>query len=163
MNNPSVESELIICKNELDQIHSLIASLGLTSAIPAYLSRYAVIRGCGAIEIAFKSLVADRVSRRGNVQVKRFLRKRIREGSANPSFDNMCKFLVDFDEQWNSEFKNLVRMNPNKPELLASLESLVAARNDFAHGGSPSVSITDVLRYFDDARRVLEMLDLVIG
>jgi hypothetical protein len=78
MNNSSVECELINCKNELDQIHSLITGLGLTSTITPYLSKYAVIKGCGAIETAFKSLIADRVSRRGNTQVKRFLRKRIR-------------------------------------------------------------------------------------
>lgn len=163
MNNSSVESELINCKNELDQIHSQIIDLGLTSSITPYLSKYAIIRGCGAIEAAFKSLIADRVSRRVNIQVKKFLRKRVREGSANPSFCNICNFLVDFDEQWKAEFKTQIAMDPNGPALRTSLQSLVDARNDFAHGGSPTVSITDILRYFEDARRVVEILDIVIN
>jgi hypothetical protein len=163
MNNSSVENELSGCKNELDQIDALIASLGLTSSISPYLSKYAIIRSCGSIETAFKTLIADRVSRRGNSQVKRFLRRRIRDGSANPSFDNICKFLLDFDEQWKRDFKAIIDSHPSKSALLTSLQSLVDARNDFAHGGNPTVSITDILRYFGDARLILEKLDSVIG
>ena len=91
------------------------------------------------------------------------MRKRVREGSANPSFSNICKFLVDFDEQWKAEFKTQIAMDPNGPALLTSLQSLVDARNDFAHGGSPTASIADILRYFEDARRVVEILDIVIN
>ena len=97
------------------------------------------------------------------VAIKKFLRKRVREGSANPSFCNICNFLVDFDEQWKAEFKTQIAMDPNGPALRTSLQSLVDARNDFAHGGSPTVSITDILRYFEDARRVVEILDIVIN
>jgi hypothetical protein len=163
MNNTSVESELDSCKSELDQINSLIGSLGLTSAITPFLSKYAVIRSCGSIETSFKSMIADNVSRRGKKQVKRFLQRRIREGSANPSFDNMCKFLFDFDEQWKNDFKAQINLDPNKSSLLTSLQSLVDARNDFAHGGNPAVTITDILRYFQDARLILEKLDQIIG
>jgi hypothetical protein len=163
MNNSSVENELVSCKDELDQIETLISELGLTSVISPYLAKYAIIRSCGSIETAFKTLIADRVSRRGNNQVKRFLRRRIREGSANPSFENICKFLLDFDETWKNDFKANVNSDPNKSSLLLSLQSLVDARNDFAHGGNPTVSITDILRYFDDARRILEKLDLIVG
>jgi hypothetical protein len=163
MNNASVEDELANCKSELDHIAALINGLGLTSTISPYLSKYAVIRSCGSVETAFKSLIADFVSRRGKKQVKRFLHRKIRSGSANPSFANMCKFLLDFDEQWKKDFKEQLDLDPNKTSLLTSLQSLVDARNDFAHGGSPSVTITDVLRYFEDARRILEKLDNIIG
>ena len=52
---------------------------------------------------------------------------------------------------------------PNKANLLTSLQSLVDARNDFAHGGNPNATISDVLTYFTHARRIMEIMDDVIG
>jgi hypothetical protein len=39
----------------------------------------------------------------------------------------------------------------------------VDARNDFAHGGSPSVTIADIISYFSDFQEVLVILDSIIS
>ena len=45
---------------------------------------------------------------------------------------------------------------------MTSLQSLVDARNDFAHGGHPSTSISDLITYFTDSKEVIEVLDQIV-
>lgn len=163
MNNLEVNEELDRCWAELNHVKTLIDGLGIASAIVPYLTKYTIIRACGAIELSFKTIIADRSSRRSKKQIKRFVSRRIREGSANPSYDNICNFLHDFDKDWNTNFKSQIKLQQDNANLLDSLQSLVDARNDFAHGGNPGASISDILTYFTNARRVIEIMDNVIG
>lgn len=163
MNNSDVLQQLDQCQTELNNIQGIIIGLGLTSNIVPYLNKYSVIKACGTIEMAFKTLIADYCEFRSKRQVKRFISKRIREGSANPSFDMICKFLGEFDEAWKNDFKDKLNLDPNKQGLKDTLQSLVDARNDFAHGGNPGTSISDVITYFTNSRRIIEIMDDVIG
>ena len=141
----------------------IIDGLGVTNRIVPYLTKYSVIRACGSIEVSFKAVIADFCTHDSKEQVKYFLDKRVRNSSANPSYERICNALADFDVSWNKAFKASVRGDPNRAQLLDSLQSLVDARNEFAHGGNPSASIGDVLTYFAHARQIVEKLDTVIG
>ena len=162
MNNVDVRLALDACRDEIDRIDDLINTLGKTSSAVPFLSRYAVIRACGSIEQAFKGSIADFCVKRGKKQIKRFINKKVRESSTNPSFDKICGMLNDFDESWNKTFKASLKGTLGHEKLKSSLQSLVDARNEFAHGGSPSVTIGDVKVYFSDARVIIEALDAVV-
>jgi hypothetical protein len=84
MNNPDVDQVLSACDAELNHVQTIIISLGATSAVVPYLTKYAVVRACGSIETSFKAVIADYCSHRSKSQVKRFINRRIRDGSANP-------------------------------------------------------------------------------
>lgn len=163
MNNADVDLQLTQCRSELVHVETTIATVGIMSPMVPYLTKYAVIRACGSIEVSFKALVADFCSKRSKAQVKRFIHLRIRKGSANPSQQNIMNTLHAFDESWSKKFKANLKADPDKQRLLVSLQSLVDARNEFAHGGSPTLSISDVLRHFDHARRVVVHVDTVIA
>lgn len=162
MNNADVHQELVACEFELNDVQGIINTLGVTSSAVPYLTKYAVVRACGAIEVSFKAVIADYCSHRSKKQVKRFIDRRIREGSANPTIENMHRFLVDFDAGWKTAFKEALELEPNKAKLMTSLQSLVDARNDFAHGGNPTTSMVDVITYFGHAKRVIEIMDSVV-
>lgn len=162
MNNSDVEMLLSNCRLELDHVQSCITTLGITSPVAPYLTKYAVIKACGIIEVSFKSLIADFCSKRSKRQVKRFINKRIVSGSANPSHDNITNFLDQFDEGWKKTYLTNIKADPDKSHMLSSLSSLVAARNEFAHGGNPTISMSDVIHHFEYARKVVEHIDGVI-
>jgi hypothetical protein len=163
MRNLDVQRELDNCWTELNQVTALVGGLGITSHITPYLTKYSLIRACGSIELSFKTIIADYCAHRSKKQVKRFLTQKVRDASANPSYDNMCKFLHDFDSDWKKIFKNRIKSRPDKSQLLLSLQSLVDARNDFAHGGNPTASIGDVVTYFGHARQLIEIMDDIVG
>ena len=162
MNNTAVQTELANCAQELAHIQGLVAAQSITSQLVPYLTKYAVVRACGAIEIAFKGVIADFCSYRGKAQVKHFINRRVRDGSANPSMHMIHKFLGDFDPNWTPAFKALLQQEANRQQLQTSLQSLVDARNDFAHGGNPTVTIHDVVIYYQHSVRIIELLDTVV-
>lgn len=163
MNNVAVRDLLDECAREITAIDGLVADLGIGSNVVPYLSKYGLIKACGAIEQAFKSIVADKCSYGAKQQIKNYLNGTVRNSSSNPSFDNICKLLKCFDATWKDNFKTAVNNHQRSANLKTSLQSLVDARNEFAHGGNPRVSISDVVQYFADARELIECLDGVVG
>src|SRR6185436_4080195 len=104
MNNIEVQRLLDDCTAELTQVELLINTLGATTRIAPYLTMYSLIRACGTIEQAFKSIVADCCSRRGKKQIKLFIEHQVRDSSMNPSYSNICGLLKKFDEDWCKDF-----------------------------------------------------------
>lgn len=163
MNNKSVEQTLVDCHDELERLEDAMSLFGATSPIGIYLSRYAIIKACGTIEQALKSLVADNAENKQTQQIKNFLRKKVRESSMNPNDDNIRKLLGSFDDTWLAQFNSQIKALPDKAKVMDSLKSLVSARNDFAHGGNPSASIVNVGVYFSDSKKIMEIIDGIIG
>lgn len=163
MNNQDVEKILGDCQSDLNRVSSIIDSLGFGSNIVPYLTQYGVIRACGTIETAFKSIIADHLSKRSKTQVKNFLTRKIRENSMNPTYSNICSTLGDFDDEWKKIFKVEINNHNNKEVILTSIKSLVDARNDFAHGGNPKVTISDTVTYYEHFCEVIEILDVIVS
>jgi|GEM_PF-678992 len=163
MNNVHANSILSVAETEINDAKNIIQSLGQTSSVVPYLNRYCIIRACGALEQSFKTIIADYCNHRSKIQVKKYINKNIRDSSSNPSFENICRILKIFDQQWHSQFKASIRSHPQKDLILLSLESLVEARNDFAHGGSPSTTVSDVIGYFNESKKIIIILDSTIN
>lgn len=163
MNNSDVQLLLTNCDAELNHIDSIIVGFGGTNLIIPYLNKYSVIKSCGTIEISFKTLIADFCSKRSKQQVKNFLNKRLRDNSANPSYKRIQQILAEFDGNWVTNFRIQMQALPNYNRIISSIQSLVDARNDFAHGGNPTITFTDIKNYFYDSKQLIITLDNVIG
>ena len=163
MNNTDFQMILSDCQIDLNAVSLLVNSLGYSNDIVPYLSKYAIIKACGSVEVAFKSIITDFLSNGATIQIRFYLSSKIRKSSRNPSYDNICSLLNEFDTNWNTEFKDRVKADPNYDRLKTSMQSLVDARNEFAHGGSPNVVISDITTYFTDFQTVLKILDNVLS
>jgi hypothetical protein len=159
MKNTVVDQFLNDCEEELNQLEASMTLLGHTSPLGMFLTRYAIIKACGTIERAFKSLVADFAEDKQSQQVKNYLRSRIRESSMNPNENNITQLLKSFDESWAVEFSAKLKILPEQNRKKQSLKSLVEARNSFAHGGNPTTTITQVKVYFCDCRDIMNVID----
>lgn len=160
MNNTVVERMLNDTKEELRTIQAHLESLGIMSEYHPVFCNYAVIRACGTIEVAFKSIIYDVCEVGATLQLKNYLDKNIKESSMNPSFGNICDLLKRFDDDWRRDFKELVRSSDTEG-LKEALNSLVDARNNFAHGMSASLSIESVVEYFCKSFAVMRILDSI--
>lgn len=163
MNNVDVQQILDDGEQDLLRVKAIVDSLGISSNIVPYLNNYAVIKACGTIEVAFKAIIADYCSRRSKKQVKEFLTRKIRDNSMNPSYNNICRTLGDFDKDWSKRFKSDINTHAQKSVILTSIQSLVDARNSFAHGGNPGLSINDTITYYTNSKEIIELLDTIIS
>ncbi len=162
MKNLSVNSSLLDCENELSQLEEAMKLLGHTSLIGMFLTRYAIIKACGTIERALKTLVADHAESKQSQQVKNFLQSKVRESSMNPNENNIGQLLKSFYQAWATGFNEKLKLITDKERKKQSLKSLVEARNVFAHGGNPTTTIGQVKIYFCDCRDIMTLVDQVI-
>lgn len=161
MNNATVRNLLEDCTAELERIKALIVGLQ-GGAVPDYIQRYAVIRATGSIETGFKTIIADKVDEASHVQVKNFIKKKIRDSSCNPKLGMIENMLGEFDLRWQSKFDELLAFE-DKPGLKGALTELVNARNDFAHGGTSTMCIEEIINFFASGVKVLSILDAVVN
>jgi len=162
MNNSEVDSIIDECKLELDNIEKIVNNLKQTSNIIPFLTKYAVIKTCGTIELSFKTLISDFCSNNQNEQIKNYISKTVRESSINPTKDNICSLLLKFDKDWNIAFKEKLNLQKNKEKILFSLKSLNESRNTFAHGGNPTTTFQSVKDYFNDCIEIIFILDNIL-
>lgn len=162
ISNSSVEERLSSCEEEFEKIDFIIKGMGSMSHPIPYLTRYSIVRACGAIEYGFKTIISDINLASQTKQLKQFVDMKFRNSSMNPSYSNICKSLASFDEDWKDSFKVNMDKLKDKHKVLDSLDSLNNARNTFAHGGSPTTSFVNVQEYFQDSVKVLEALELAL-
>ena len=163
MNNSSAREVIEGCNIELEKIHHIIQGIGSTSHPVPYLTKYAIIKACGAIEYCFKTILSDTCSNIQTPQIRNFIDNTFRNSSMNPNRDNISRTLRQFDEEWNNRFKNKVNELEHKDRILDSLKSLNDARNTFAHGGNPSSSFDNVCNYFNDSLKIIEIIDEIVN
>ena len=162
MHNKDVEYSLSSVNSDLAAATNVVTSLGLTSNLTPYINKYSIIKACGAIEVSYKAILTDYLVRRAKSQIKNYIHKSIRDSSSNPSYDNICKTLKSFDENWSVKFKRDIKAVTNHTQMIDSLDSLVDARNSFSHGGDPTTTVQEIQRYFCDSIRIIEVLDNII-
>lgn len=161
MNNQTVLQNLTDCSNELQKIQESINFVGQSHSIVPFLTNYAIIKCCGTIENSFKTIITDFHNTLPQ-QAKNFIEETFYKSSMNPSKDNIHKSLEKFDPSWNTAFKAKLNLETDKARIESSLKSLNDARNEFAHGGRPTVSFQSIFSYFNDAKRIIEILDEVV-
>lgn len=116
-----------------------------------------LLKQVGAVEVIFKKMIYNYLSVGANEKAKGYLEKAIIDSSCNPNTGNMSNMLQNISSEWKTLFDQQVKQSGEKDKL----NSLVQLRNDFAHGDSISVSIDTVIKYFDSAVKILNILDNV--
>lgn len=161
MNNLTALASLDDCSAELVRINHVVVAFGSAHDVVPFLTNYAIIKCCGTIEFCFKLIISD-FHNTLPTQAKSYIESTFTNSSMNPTKENICKSLKQFDITWNDQFKALIAADIDSARLESSLKSLNAARNAFAHGTNPGVSFNSALDYFRDSRKIIEFLDSVI-
>lgn len=161
MHNDEVELSIDNCIQEMQRLKGLIEMIGVMSPVCNFLTKYAAVRCCGALEQGYKSIIADYYEQFSD-QLINFISTHVRESSKNPSLTNICTILNAFDEDKCTAFKNGVKHLEDAARVRESLESINRVRNNVAHGIDTSISFSEIIEHFERALKVLECLDSVL-
>lgn len=158
MNNLNFHNEVDACKKDSQRIQHLISGIGSISPVAGYLTKFALIRVCGTLEICYKTLIAD-FYEAVSPELQRYITIHVREASLNAKYENIKKVLKEFSEEKSNDYKRFINARADKEQILAAMSALNSARNEVAHGGNMSLSIADICNHFEKAVCVLEELD----
>ena len=147
------------CSDELEKIKTRINKDQFDDMVK-FLQRYAIIKACGTIEYVVKNMIADHVDVGSNSELQNYISVKVRESSTNPTTGNISNLLGEFSSTgWKRKFDTEL---VNHLEEKASLNSLVQLRNDFAHGKSPTIGILNIIKYYDHARSIVLLVEMVL-
>lgn len=147
------------CDSELDEIKLILKKIGRFDQQVSYLTRYSIILSASSLELFYKKLITDKCEAGGSSQLRFFLGRKFGKSPINLKYDSLCRSLTDFDKNWNSHFKDNLCKLKSADEWKTSLDSLIDLRNEFAHGGRPTVTFTDIKTYFKHSRRIMNVLE----
>lgn len=162
MFNENAKTLIENCSDELESINTIIERTDKFSNIVPFLTKYALIKACGTLEQSYKTIIVDYCETDVNQRLKNYLENKIRNSSRNPSIENISSSLSEFDKEWNKKFKLKLNRKKDKSKLKTSLKSLNADRNEFAHGGNPTTSFDSIRGYYNDAIKIMDILDSVV-
>ncbi|MBW2663444.1 MAG: hypothetical protein JRD93_16020 [Deltaproteobacteria bacterium] len=89
MNNTTAKEKIEQCLEELEKIKDIIIAIGRTSHPVPFLTKYAIVKSCGTIEICFKAILSDHeLTQHNRVTVKVTFLKTGRENHKGCFFEN---------------------------------------------------------------------------
>lgn len=113
MNNQNFLTNIDECKEDLQRIQNLINGIGSMSPVAGYLTKFALIRVCGTLEICYKTLIAD-FYEAVSPELQRYITIHVREASLNAKYDNIIKVLKEFSEEKSNDYKKNLNAREDK-------------------------------------------------
>lgn len=116
------------------------------------LSRYLCVLISGWFENSLAELLLEFSRRNAAVPVQNYLTFSL-ERLTNVNKERLLQTLGAFDQRWREEFDQYI---VDKRE--AALSTIIALRNDVAHGGGATVSYARVVGYYRSIEEIMDKL-----
>lgn len=139
-----------------DKIQMLTNNSKSDTEIIKYLTNHTVLLISAYIDKYFLFIIEDCIGRRIiPEELKNFILSKIkgRQGLTNLDTKKIKAILNDFNEDWSTLLS--VHINNNNRQSTA-LGNIVDTRNKIAHGDSVNISISEYIRHYKDAKKLLE-------
>lgn len=124
--------------------------------IQAHFAKYLCIKTSGLFENYIKSQIGDYVDASSSQPTARFIKNKLKTFT-NIDYQKLTTFLDTFDPNWTCTFNEKIN-----DELKSSLNSLISNRNNIAHGNADSITFTNVRKYYQATKEVINILDQII-
>ncbi len=121
--------------------------------IRAHWARYLCVLISGFIEVSVKAIYIDYSRRKASPQVSNYVDARLNK-LTNVSMNKLLNLTRDFSPQWEEALRSVT-----EGELAAAVDSIVALRNQIAHGNNAAVSYSNIKDYYKRILQVIELLE----
>lgn len=139
---------------KLDRLFSF--SKDLNEEQLANWARYLCILTSGFIENAVRTYAARYVARKSAPYVQNYVGKSM-QSVTNLNYERLSQLLGAFSAEWGSQFDLEITQ-----EQKDSLDSIVANRNNIAHGSDVGISFVTMKKYYDNAKKIIDLLDSIM-
>lgn len=121
--------------------------------IKAYLTYYLCIRVSGFIEDCVRSIFSDYADANSQNAVTTFVVEKLRK-FPNPTWSAIVSLAKDFNDNWSVQLKANVSKTYSD-----AVDTIVSNRNIIAHGGTSSITLSELKTYYKNVLNVIDELD----
>lgn len=143
-------------ESSLDSLFQEVSLLDDGDVNKAHLTRYLCVRTSGLLEVVIRYLIANLCDGTSPQMIQNYVQQRARY-ITNLNFSKMIILLSEFNETWGKEFASQI-----SDQQKASMNSVVANRNNISHGNQDNTSFRDMKRYYSDVKEVIIILKGIV-
>jgi hypothetical protein len=125
---------------------------GLDPEVQSHWSRYLCVLISGFLENSVRFTYAEYASYRSHAHVLNFIESNLK-GFQNPRMNLILDMAGSFSSDWRNDLKA-----KTDGQLSDSVTSIVVNRHSIVHGRSVQLSMSVLRQYYDDVRKVIELM-----
>jgi hypothetical protein len=140
-------------KQRLDHLFEQTRLLSENFELQSHWAKYLCILVSGFLESSIRAIYIEYARTKAAPEVGNFVESRLR-GFQNTNMERILQLANSFSPQWEAELRNMT-----KDELKDAVDSIVAIRNDLAHGGDTGITYARISDYYQKAIQVVELIE----
>jgi|SRR5438552_7125557 len=140
-------------KQRLDYLFKQISALPSDPELQSHWARYLCVLVSGFIETSVIAIYTKYAEDKSTKQIASYVERQL-DRFQNPTMERILSLTYSFSTDWGHELKKAT-----EGELKAAIDSIVANRNNIAHGQDVTITYARIHEYYKSAVKVIEMID----
>ncbi|WP_051056106.1 HEPN domain-containing protein [Cylindrospermum stagnale] len=125
-------------------------------------SKYLCVLVSGFIEESLRVLLEEYARKHSSTYIQNFVETEIRY-ITNCKTNKIILILKQFSQAWATDFENQIQVKSRiTGEIKDALDSIVTNRHSIAHGKSGDITYVRVLKYYNNVKIAVEILEDII-
>jgi len=145
--------EAVRYKQRLDHLFEKISAFPDDIELQSHWSRYLCILVSGFLETSVQAIYSQYAKEKSISHVANYVTKRL-ERFTNPNMEDILTLAGMFNKDWRDYLENAT-----EGELKAAVDSIVANRNQIAHGVDVGISFVTIRGYYQSAVKVVDLIE----
>lgn len=150
MNGPARVARL---RQRLDATFVRVSSVNDDPEVQSDFAKYLCVLVSGFLEYAVRELVQEHARQQSSPSVQRFVEASTHRFT-NANTEKLRQLLGKFDSDWGASIESFL-----VDERKEAVDSVVALRNNIAHGRSVGVTYIRIKEYYEIIQKVVEEIE----
>lgn len=140
-------------QHRLDDLFKRMMVFSDDIELQSHWARYLCVLVCGFIEVSVRSIYGSYARDKAAPQVVNFVEREL-SGFQNPNMEKILQLAGSFSPEWRQALEKATN-----GELKDAIDSIVANRNNIAHGESVGITYARIHDYYGKATTVLDLIE----
>lgn len=125
-------------------------------------SKYLCVLVSGFIEESFRVLLEEYSKHHASQSIQSFVSSELKD-TTNCKTNKITSILARFNPIWEADFLAEIQVNSRiVDEIKNSIDGVVSNRHLIAHGKSVGIGYSTIFRYYQNVKKAVEVLEIVI-
>jgi len=144
--------EITSYKGRLDTLFSLISNIQEIE-LKSHWSRYLCVLVAGFVEVSVQAIFCDYARKSSSPYVSNYVNSKLKRFT-NPNMQDIVELAGTFNSEWRE-----VLEQGSQGELKDAVDSVMANRNQIAHGENVGISYVRVKEYYNSILKLIGFVE----
>ena len=140
-------------KDRLDDLFNKVNEFSGDLELQSHWARYLCVRVSGFIEISVRAILVEYAKNQSAPPVANYVERQLNQFQ-NPNMERLLQLLQSFRSTWADELKTAT-----EGESKDAIDSIIANRNQIAHGENANITYVSIRRYYQNALTVIDLIE----